>query len=260
MAAETGSKIPKVYRFGVVPQFGQRRIFQTWVPILRRLEQKTGLRFELVGSEQIPVFETRFIAGEFDFAYMNPYHVVVANNKQGYIPLVRDGARVLQGVIVVRNDSPIKSVQELSGKTVAFPSANALGASLLPRSELAQRYGIKLVPRYVKTHSSVYLHVVQKLVVAGGGVRSTLRHQKPRIREKIRILSRTAGVSPHPIVAHPRVPARHIQAVRKALLAMGKNSADRALLAKIPIQQVIESSVADYETVRRLELDEFRGR
>ncbi len=260
LRADSGPQAVKVYRFGVVPQFGQRRIFHIWIPILRRLEQRTGLRFELVGSEQIPVFEARFIAGEFDFAYMNPYHVVVANNKQGYIPLVRDGARVLQGVIVVRSDSPIRSVHELSGKTVAFPSANALGASLLPRSELARRYGVKLVPRYVKTHSSVYLHVVQKLVIAGGGVRSTLQHQKPAIRRKIRILYRTAGVNPHPIVAHPRVPAKHIRAVREALIAMGKNTADRALLAKIPIQQVTETSVADYDMVRRLGLEAFRKR
>lgn len=158
-----------VYRIGVVPQFEQRKLFRIWIPILQELEARTGLRFEVVGSELIPDFEKLFLAGEFDFAYMNPYHVVSANNVQGYLPLVCDGSRTLQGILVVRKDSPITSIEELKGQTVAFPSANALGASLLPRSEL--------IPHPVVAHPRVpenHIRRVKEALLAMG------EHEKGR--------------------------------------------------------------------------------
>ncbi len=248
----------KIYRFGIVPQFEQRKLFRIWVPILKRLEAETGLKFELIGSEQIPAFENRFLAGEFDFSYMNPYHVVTANNKQGYIPLVRDGKRSLQGIIVVHKKSKIKTIKELSGKVVAFPSANALGASLLPRAEFARKYNISVMPRYVKTHSSVYLHVVQDLMIAGGGVQSTLNQQKPKIQELLRVLYRTQKVNPHPIVAHPRVPIQHMKLVQDAFLEMSKSKSGQSLLSKIPLKAAVKATIDDYEPIKKLQLEQFR--
>jgi len=248
----------KPYRFGVVPQFGQRKLYKVWLPLLLRLEKETGLKFELTGSEQIPVFEKRFEAGEFDFAYMNPYHIVRANNKQGYVPLIRDGSRKLQGLIVVRKDSPIHSVKDLNGKQVAFPSASALGASLLPRAELKRKYRVKIVPRYVKTHTSVYLHVVQNLVVAGGGVKSTLDLQKSSVRKLLKVLYVTDTVNPHPIVAHPRVPKSHMLLVQKALLKISQEPEGSKMLKQIPMYHAVKARLSDYNSVRNLRLDKIK--
>ena len=110
------------YTFGIVPQFDAQRIYETWQPILNEIEKMTGLKFKLTGSLTIPAFETQFMVGEFDFAYMNPYHALKAAEAQRYIPQVRDVGRSLHGIIVVPKNSPITSVQELEGKTVAFPA------------------------------------------------------------------------------------------------------------------------------------------
>lgn len=258
LKAESIEQQKHVYSLGVVPQFGQRKIFRIWVPIIERLERETGLKFELVGSHQIPAFENKFMSGKFDFAYMNPYHVVNANTSQGYIPLVRDGSRKLQGIIVVRKDDPIKEVMALSGKAVAYPSAKALGASLLPRSELKEKYNIATKPVYVKTHTSVYLHVAQTLVIAGGGVISTFERQRPEIRKLLRIMYHTRTVNPHPFVAHPRVPAAHIRKVQRAFISMSKTKSGKSLLLKIPMRTVISTTMSDYETVRKLNLHEIK--
>lgn len=257
--AQDGIDQQYVYRLGVVPQFEQRKLFRIWIPIVEELEARTGLRFEVVGADLIPEFEKLFLAGDFDFAYMNPYHVVSANNKQGYHPLVCDGSRKLQGILVVRKDSPINTIEELKGQVVAFPSANALGASLMPRSELMRNHGIDVIPEYVKTHTSVYLHVAQGLTAAGGGVASTLRRQNADIRDSLRILYLTSELNPHPVVAHPRVPERHVRLVKEALLAMGESDKGRALLANIPMHSVTEASLANYEPIIKLGLEEFRG-
>lgn len=246
-----------VYSFGVVPQFEQRKLFRIWRPILDELEHRTGFTFKLVGSPKIPVFEQKCMVGAHDFVYMNPYHLLMSQSTQGYLPLVRDSERMLTGILVVAKDSPIQSVQELTGMSVAFPSPNALGASLMVRSELVRQYGVKVNPRYAQTHSSVYLHVVLGLTEVGGGVLSTLNAQKPEIRQKLRILYETKPVNPHPISVHPRVPEAHRNKVRQALLEMARTKDGAALLAKIPMQEIVTASMEDYTPMLSRRLEEF---
>jgi phosphonate transport system substrate-binding protein len=246
-----------LYRFGVVPQFEQRKLFRIWRPILDDLEQRTGLRFKLVGSPKIPVFEEKYKEGAYDFSYMNPYHLLLAHDCQGYLPLVKDGGRMLKGILVVAKESPVKRVQELAGKPVAFPSPNALGASLLMRAELAQLHGVEVLPRYVQTHSSVYLHVALGQTAAGGGVAATLRSQKPEIRQKLRILYETRPISPHPISVHPRVPEADRKKVQQALLDMAETKKGAALLAKIPMRKAVVASLEDYKPMSDWGLEAF---
>jgi phosphonate transport system substrate-binding protein len=183
------------FNVGVVPQFEARKLADIWLPILDELERRTGYHFDMEGSARIPVFEKSFEAGEFDFAYMNPYHCLVAMETQGYVPLVKDGSRKLFGVLVVRKDSPFEKVEDLAGRTIAFPAPNALGASLLMRAELARKVGIGFEAVYAQTHTSSYLNVVLGEADAAGGVMSTLQKQDPEIRDQLRVIYETVRTS-----------------------------------------------------------------
>jgi len=245
-------------KVGVVPQFEQRKLLAIWDPILTRLQEKTGCSYRLVGSKSISEFEDKFLAGEFDLAYMNPYHSIMAYDAQGYAPLARSGQKKLLGILVVRDDSPIMNIKELDGKEIAFPSPNALGASLLMRAELALKHDIKIQPRYVKTHSSVYLHVVKKLTVAGGGVGRTLREQKDMIKDKLRVLYKTTPVNAHPLVVHPRVSSEKQREIQLAFLALGQESPEMVNL--IPMKSPIEATFDDYADLRAMQLETFVGK
>ena len=251
------SVIAAEYNFGVVPQFEARKLYAIWKPILKVLEQKTGHTFKMRGTESIPQFEKEFTKGSYDFAYMNPWHSMIAFEKQGYLPLIKDSVRKLKGVLVVRKDSGINDILQLEGKAVAFPAPNALGASLLMRAELKTHHGISIEPVYVGTHSSVYLNVALKRAAAGGGVLRTFKNQRADIKNMLTIIYNTQSISPHPISAHPRVPNDVIMQVKQAFLAMKNDPAQQALLAKIPMEQPISASVKDYEPLKALGLDEF---
>jgi len=254
-AADT-PRAEQKYVFGVVPQFEQRKLYAIWKPIIDDLERRTGLSFDLVTTLKIQDFEKEFIQGNFDFAYMNPYHILKAVPAQGYIPLVRDKAP-LRGVLVVRKDGPIRTVAELSGKVVAFPSPNALGAALLMRADLERLYHIKVTPLYVKTHSSVYLHVVKDLTAAGGGVQKSLQEQSPDIRDALRVLYTTRPLPSHPVAAHPRVPKEQREKVRRALLAMGADPEGNELLSRIPMKEITAASMDDYKEMQEWGLDAY---
>ncbi len=191
---------------------------------------------------------------------MNPYYLVMANETAGYIPLVCDHGRQLFGVLVVRKDSGIDDPRQLQGKPVAFPSPNALGASLQMRQELHDRFGVTTRPQYVKTHDSVYLNVLLGKTVAGGGVQKTLNRQKPAYRKALRIIHATTRVAPHPFAALPSVPEKVRNAVKQALLEMGRDQSGRKLLARIPMKEIGPASLSDYEPLKNMGLERFAAK
>ena len=249
--------LAKTYMFGVVPQFDVRRIHEIWQPVLNAVSKRSGLKFELVGVKDIPDFERDFENGVYDFAYMNPFHLIVANKDVGYLPVLKDVGRKLQGIIVVHKDSPFTSIMDLNNKTVAFPSPNSLGAALIPRAEFKNRFHITIKPKYVRSHTSVYLNCALKLVDAGGGVQETFDEQEEKIKSELRILYKTNEISPHPFVYHPRVPYEDVILFTQALLEIGKSPLGEKMLAEIPVNQLGKADMADYESLKTLGLDEF---
>lgn len=242
------------FSVGVTPQFERRQLFAIWTPILADLERRTGHRFKLVIAPDIPEYERQYNAGAFDFSYMNPYLVV--ENPQGYMPLVRDATPIL-GILVVRQESPIRSPADLEGAEIAFPAPNAIGASLLIRAELARKFKIHFQPKYVKSHTATYLSVVQGLAAAGGGVQKTLDEQKDLVRDQLRVVHTTRAAPSLPVAAHPRVSAAVREAVREAFLAMAASSEGAALLKEVPLVRPVATSSRDYEPLRELGLGEF---
>ena len=245
------------FSLGIVPQFDSRKIEEAWAPIAREIELKTGHRIILRGSPTIPEFEKFLYKGEFDFAYMNPYHFVQAHKSQRYTALLRDHAEPLQGIIVVRNDSPIKRVEELHGRKVAMPAPNALGAALIPRAEFARKFKIAPEISYVKSHASVYRSVVAGTVDAGGGIDSTLEAEIPLIKNQLRILYKTVALPTHPIAAHSRIPSKISRQFQEVILAYAETTEGRAQLSKVPILKIGIAATSEYKVLENMQLEEF---
>ena len=245
------------YSLGIVPQFEARKLRHTWQPIVDYINRKTDFRLKIQGSPTIPEFEKEFKSGRFDFAYMNPYHFILANESNSYTPIVRDVGSTLQGILVVKKDGPIKQVTDLNNQVITFPAPNALGASLMTRQVLQDEFHLKIDPKYVKTHDSVYLSVLLGEAAAGGGVESTLMRQPPEYTSALRVIYTTQGVSPHPLVVHPRVPSKVVKAIKDALLSLGETKEGKAMLAKIPIKTIGAASLQDYLPLKNLGLERF---
>ena len=176
---------------------------------------------------------------------------------RGFLPLLRDGQSQLEGILVVRKDSPVRRIADLNGATVAFPAPNAFAASLLPRA-LLSRAGIRITPSYVRTHSNVYRAVILSSSLAGGGVNNTLQRERPEVRQRLRVLWRTPPFPAHPFSAAATVPLTVRRRVQEAFLDLGRTAQGRQLLAKVQLPQVVKADYArDYAPLAALGLERY---
>ena len=250
-------KSSRIHTFDVVPQLTAAKIYTTWSPLLQRVGQESGLCFELRVSPTIPEFEQKLLKGEPAFVYLNPYHAVLAYQKQKYQPLLADSEDLLTGILVVRADSPIKSLDELKGQNVAFPAPNAFAASLLIRAELAKKK-INITPNFVKTHSNVYRSVIGKDTVAGGGVNNTLDNEAPEVRQQLRVLFETPAYTPHPVATHPSISVAVRDRFLKAMLKLTQDEEGRKLLDGINLHKPQPVTYAKhYKPLESLQLEKF---
>ena len=251
-----GHATEPTFTVAVVPQFAPVRVYKDWQPLLDRLEQATGYHFKLLTYAKIPDFETALLKGVPDLAYMNPYNMVMARKEQGYRPLVRD-RRLLNGILVVRRDSPITALSQLDGKTLAFPAANAFGASLLIRAELADKH-LDIRPEYVGSHQNVYRAVARGDAAAGGGIKETLAREPAALQAQLRVLYTTPGVPPHPLAANPRLKEAEGQKIVAALLALHGTPEGRRLLDATFLSDPVRADFArDYAPLEKLRIQRF---
>jgi phosphonate transport system substrate-binding protein len=245
------------YILSVVPFQLPVATHKDWAPMVEHLTKSLNADVELRVYRAFSEYESELFQGIPDFSFMGPYLQVIAYKRQGYIPLVRS-SQMLKGILVVPRDGPYKTVKDLTGKIIAFPSPNSLAASLYIRALLTEREHVRFTPRYLDSHNDVYRHVMLHQTDAGGGIRLTLAHQPQDVQAKLRIIYETPPMVPHPLSAHPRVPAAVRAALIQAILDLDKTPNGREYLAKLQLgapQQADQQR--DYAPLESLHLEKY---
>jgi len=246
----------RVYTFGIVPQQSPSKLASLWGPLLKNVGDAAGIRLQFATAPSIPVFEQRLANGEYDFAYMNPYHFTVFQSANGYKAVAKARDKRLKGIMVVRKGGAVKTLSDLQGKELAFPAPAAFAATILTQSHL-NTLNIDFTPKYVSSHDSVYRTVAQGLYAAGGGIERTLNNLAPEIRDQLEVLWVSEGYTPHAIAAHPRVDSAVTQQLQQALILMEQSEAGIQLLQGIRIKGWEAANDQDWDDVSGLQLQKL---
>ena len=207
------------------------------------------MKFKLTGNSSFLGFENELKSGKYDFAYVNPYHAFMANNSQKYEAILSDTEKEVQGILVVKKDQSAK-ISSLKNKEVAFPSPNTLASSIILRSELENKFKVKVRPQYLKTHTDVYMNVYKGTYSAGGGVERTFEKLSPKIKDALKIVHKTQKIPAHPIIVHPRVPKDVQSKVIAAFIKMGKVAKTQGLLKQIPVENITKTDQSVYKKLQ----------
>ena len=244
---------PVALTFGVVPQQSASRLAEDWGPLLAEISRRSGVQLAFRTAASIPVFEERLGQGEYDLAYMNPYHYIVFNSAAGYRAFAKERDRKIKGIVVVKQDSAYRKPADLAGKTVAFPAPASFAASVLTQAEFG-RLNIPIQTKFVSSHDSVYRAVASGLQEAGGGIQRTLETAPPEIGASLRVLFETPAYTPHAFAAHRRVPPEVLNRVMAAMSSLADDEAGRRLLAPLAFKGIVAAENRDWDDIRALDI------
>jgi phosphonate transport system substrate-binding protein len=244
------------YTVAIVPQFKSVVIEKNWAPVIAAISADSGIPLSIKYYKKFPDFENALSKGEIDFAYMNPYYSVMY--KKEYTPIIKDSSQKLNGILVVRKDSPYKTIKDLAGKRIAFPAPNAFGASLLIRAALGNKEKISYTTVYASSHSNTYRLVLTGDCDAGGGVNKTLAQEDDAVKSSLRIIYETISTNPHPFCANKKLDIRVVKKIQNSFLALTKTENGKAQLRAIEISLPVEADYEkDYKELENLNFDKF---
>ena len=244
----------QTYTVGIVPQQSASRLAELWIPFLKALEQELDFKLQFSTAKDIPTFEQRVFEGQYDFAYMNPYHYVVFSQRPGYRAFSREKNKRIQGILVTRKDSSIENIQQLQQQRLAFPSPAAFAASVLPRASLSQE-GVVFTPQYVSSHDSVYRAVAKGIFPAGGGIQRTFNSLPEEVRSELRVFWKTAAFTPHAFAARAGIPEAHVRQLQQAMISILSQPQGPALLKPLGFTQGLQAAQdEDWDDIRGLNI------
>ncbi|MEH6444719.1 MAG: PhnD/SsuA/transferrin family substrate-binding protein, partial [Oceanospirillaceae bacterium] len=113
---------------------------------------------------------------------------------------------------------------------------------------------IKITPKYVSSHDSVYLSVARGFFPAGGGVMRTFNNTDAAVSDKLKVLWTTPGYTPHAVAVHPRLGTATAQLIQSALLGMYDSERGKKLLSSVKFKNLGPAISSDWDDVRALDI------
>lgn len=258
LSTSTITAAQETLSFAVVPQQSASKLAKLWTPIIEKLSLDSGLKIKFTTAPDIPTFEKRLSEGQYDIAYMNPYHYVIFNQSVGYQAISKARDKKIKGIIVTAKDKGINELADLNGSTLAFPAPAAFAATILTQATLNAN-NVNFKAKYVSSHDSVYLTVAKGIYPAGGGVLRTFNNVDANIRAQLKVLSTTKGYTPHAIAIHPRVKKAQLIEIQHQLSALEESQSGQTLLKSINIKGFENALDADWNDIRQLQLSVNTG-
>lgn len=241
-----------IFRFALPPQQSPRELAKRWGPVIRYISEHSGVSLQFQTAHSYADYQQEMKAGRYDVSIISSYFYAQVDRDVGYTALVREKDANFEGIMVVRKDSPHKTMADLKGAQVAYPGPTAV-TSMLAHTYLKAN-NIDYTPKYVVSFDSVYLSVAKGLFAAGQGERRTFGNIDPAIRDQLRILWSADPLPPFAVIAHARVPQAAQKKIQQVLQAMGDTKEGIELLRAINMKGFVASKASDYDEVRKLSL------
>ncbi|MBK9954981.1 MAG: phosphate/phosphite/phosphonate ABC transporter substrate-binding protein [Rhodocyclaceae bacterium] len=237
----------RALNFGVLNQQSPARTAQRWNPILKYLSEATGLRFQLKMGPTVQETDAMMGRGEFDLAFTN--HNFAKEYDGVYKVIARWAGKPIYGAIAVPADSPVRTVKDLAGKRVAFPSKEAFVAYAVP--SVALRAAKVRVEEVLAGNQEGALAQLRARQVEAAAVNSRfLTQYAAQHGMPYREVFSSEGYAELPVIAHPRLPRGEIEAIQKALLAMKNDPKGTAALEASGAPGFEPATERDYDNAR----------
>jgi phosphonate transport system substrate-binding protein len=248
------------YDFSPVNQYNLQVSAAFWNPIIRYVSQKSGVRLNLKLGRTSADTTSYVLAREVDFAFTN--HLFSPDRARlGWTVFGRRDAPPVRAQIVVPADSPVMTLAQLAGESVAFPGPEAMVAYKVAYAQLLRR-NIPVDVIFAGNMDAAFAQLFAGKATAVGANSQLVQSYRGREHKSFRVLWSSEPFNDLALMASPRVPADHVRAVAQTFFGMDKDPEGRRILAaaaelvhaQSPISFVAASD-ADYASYRAFYAD-----
>lgn len=215
-------------------------------PVVVRVGKSVDEHIDAIGTDGV------------DIAYLGPAPYVMLVSRYGSRPIlarqVVNGDPMLHGEIVVREDSTIRTLADLKGRSFAFGDDHAAATHVIPQFML-RRAGVPasaLGPhRFLGSNRNVALAVLAGDCDAGAVKEEVFTEYAAR---GLRSIATMTPVAEHVLVASRKLPAPVVATLRDTLLAMGRTPEGQLALRTIEpgLNEFVPAADSDYDSMRAL--------
>jgi len=250
----------QIVPFGFCPKYNPRIMYQLYQPFVDYLSENAPYQFEI---KLFPTYQEtidQFGKGKMMIASCGPVPYVRAKEKYLVAPILRtlskDGKPYYRGVIVVRQDSSIQSLNDLKGRSFAFGQAWSTAGHILPEYYLMKaKIRLKDLKEYsfLKHHDSV-ANAVLKGQFDAGAVKDIIAYKYQK--DGLRFIFFTEPIPTVPIVVRTDAPKGIVESVKTALLKLDPKNPDyQKTMAQWDEEfkyGFTEASDSDYDSIRKI--------
>lgn len=238
-------------RIGIMPFNSALALLRTHQPLREYLQRNLKRPVELYTSSDYITYLNEALEQRFDILIAGPHFGVMAVD-QGYVALYRYRA-TLQPILVVRADSPVKTVADLRGKRIGLSSR--LSISSIGGARWLQEQGLQMGRDYPiserATHGAAIAAVAVGDLDAALTTHTPLNQIPPDVRARVRILPTEIRVPHLMTLAHRRLGKVELERIRNALKSFAERSPEgQAFFA--------ETGYLGYEPVDKKDIEMMR--
>lgn len=232
------------------------------------LEANTPYKYEFSILQSYVAVVESFGTKKADVAIMNSYGYLMAHEKYGAeakLVVIRHGATTYQSQFIVKTNSPIKKLDDLKDKAIAFVDPSSASGYLLPMKTLKDKNIKPKETIFLMRHDAVVTKVYLGEVDAGatfyvapedGKVQDARRlvlTQYPDVEKKVKILDLSEPIQNDPIIFRKDMPeevkTKVIEALMKFIATPGGR---KAFDETYGVTELKPTTDADYENVRKM--------
>jgi len=229
-------------------------MYKRLTPLTQYLNEQLGMSVALRLSPNMGAAIKAAAKGDVDIAYLTPVAYLKAHEKGGaqlVAKTVTKGKASFQLMIVVREDSPVKTVKDLVGKSFAFGDKRAL----LQRAAVVGS-GITMDQfseyRFLGHYDNIARGVMSKDFDAGV-LKDTMAFKWQN--KGLRILYSSPDLPPYNIVASKNVDKAMLKKLKKAFLGLDGKKPEHLKIIKALDKKYdgfAATSDAEYDVIRKL--------
>jgi len=224
---------------------------EIYSPISQDLSKNLRHKVKFRTSSNLARFREKLMSEYYDFAIIQPVFYPLAVDQVGYIPLIRMEEPVFS-VIMVLDNSPIQSVQDLRGKKIATPPVFGPIVSLAKRSLTEQGVSPDVDVSFEtnKTVGACFQKILVGQADACVAPNFAVKTFEKSMGVKFRTIMRSEGFPNQSLVVHPRVPGHVRNQIRQTVMSWRYSEQGQKLLDNMNTQGFVEIKDSEYDIVR----------